>query len=256
MAEIRNAKSRKGVRVLLAILIVIAAIGISFTIWAYTPPKVMSDVNQYLSSSVNVSVEFDRTKGDIYFKPTSSDKNIGIIFYPGGRVNYKSYAPLLFKLAENGYYGVILKVPFNLAFFRINGAEDVLKKYPNVKWVVAGHSLGGVAASEYLYNNSDKIFGLILLASYPAKDISKIDKPVLELYGSQDGVMEPKTIDEKKSLMPSNTEYVMIEGGNHSQFGYYGLQSGDNVAKITREEQQSIVILHIVDFLTQLEENK
>ena len=68
--------------------------------------------------------------------------------------------------------------------------------------------------------------------------------------------MEPKTIDEKKSLMPNNTEYVMIEGGNHSQFGYYGLQSGDNVAKITREEQQSIVILHTVDFLTQLEEDK
>jgi len=55
MAEIRNTKGRKGLRVLLAIVIVIAAVGIGFTIWAYTPPKVMSDVNQYLSSSVNVS---------------------------------------------------------------------------------------------------------------------------------------------------------------------------------------------------------
>ncbi len=256
MAKSKNNKGKKFVRLFLILLIVFVAIGIGFTIWAYTPPELMPEVNQYLSSSIDVSVEFDNAKGDIYFVPKSSEKNTGIIFYPGGRVNYKSYAPLLFKLAENGYYGVILKVPFNLAFFRISGAQDVLEKYPNVKWVVAGHSLGGVAASEYLYSNSSKVFGLILLASYPAKDISRINTHVLELYGSQDGVMEPKTIDEKKVLMPKNTEYVLIEGGNHSQFGYYGLQSGDTVAKITREEQQSIIVLHILDFLTQLEGDK
>jgi hypothetical protein len=34
----------------------------------------------------------------------------------------------------------------------------------------------------------------------------------------------------------------LIEGGNHAQFGYYGKQSGDGFASITKEEQQSIVI--------------
>ncbi len=29
----------------------------------------------------------------------------------------------------------------------------------------------------------------------------------------------------------------MIEGGNHSQFGSYGLQKGDTAAKITPEQQ-------------------
>ena len=32
----------------------------------------------------------------------------------------------------------------------------------------------------------------------------------------------------------------MIEGGNHAQFGDYGLQKGDGQAGISREEQQEI----------------
>ena len=32
---------------------------------------------------------------------------------------------------------------------------------------------------------------------------------------------------------------IKITGGNHSQFGWYGDQGGDNAATISREEQQN-----------------
>ena len=41
----------------------------------------------------------------------------------------------------------------------------------------------------------------------------------------------------KSNLPPDTVEYV-IKGGNHSQFGSYGLQEGDNKADISAENQR------------------
>jgi len=45
--------------------------------------------------------------------------------------------------------------------------------------------------------------------------------------------------------LPADTVFVPIQGGNHTQFGYYGngteLQKGDNPADISRDAQQQIV---------------
>ena len=38
--------------------------------------------------------------------------------------------------------------------------------------------------------------------------------------------------------LPPHTKWVTIDGGNHSQFGYYGFQLGDRSATISREAQQ------------------
>ena len=42
---------------------------------------------------------------------------------------------------------------------------------------------------------------------------------------------------------------VVIEGGNHAQFGDYGIQFNDGVAKISKEEQLDITIREILKFL-------
>ena len=46
--------------------------------------------------------------------------------------------------------------------------------------------------------------------------------------------------------------FVEIEGGNHAQFGYYGIQSGDNVATISREEQQAQMNAAVLALLAQI----
>lgn len=53
----------------------------------------------------------------------------GLIFYPGGKVQYEAYAPLLYHLAENGIFCVLLHMPGNLAVLSVYGTEDgVLKQ--------------------------------------------------------------------------------------------------------------------------------
>ena len=44
------------------------------------------------------------------------------------------------------------------------------------------------------------------------------------------------------------TEYV-INGGNHAQFGAYGIQSGDGIATISPENQRDQTEKAILDFI-------
>ena len=37
--------------------------------------------------------------------------------------------------------------------------------------------------------------------------------------------------------LPADTEWITIEGGNHAQFGDYGVQDGDGEATISAEMQ-------------------
>jgi len=41
-----------------------------------------------------------------------------------------------------------------------------------------------------------------------------------------------------------------VEGGNHSQFGWYGFQPGDRRATIDAAAQRSVMIRAVLDLLT------
>jgi len=57
-------------------------------------------------------------------------------------------------------------------------------------------------------------------------------------------------INNSKDKLPDDTDWVEIKGGNHSQFGWYGFQDGDNEAEISREKQQSMIVDSINKFLS------
>jgi hypothetical protein len=59
--------------------------------------------------------------------------------------------------------------------------------------------------------------------------------------------------NDSKKLLPPDTVWVVIEGGNHAQFGNYGFQPGDNVATISAVNQQEIIVNATVTFLAGLE---
>ncbi|MDK2839498.1 MAG: hypothetical protein PWQ83_1048 [Thermosipho sp. (in: thermotogales)] len=217
-----------------------------FLIWSINPLKPLSEVENYLKSSENVKIEY--IGKDIFFKP-KTNSNIGIIFYPGGHVDYRAYAPLGFYLAKNNINFVLLKMPLNLAFFRTNGAKSIIDKYGNIKWYVAGHSLGGIAAIEFAKKNN--VEGVILLASYPAKDISNLELKILAITASNDGLVTQEKFKSKIKLFPKNTVFYEIDGGNHSQFGFYPLQKGDNEATIDRHKQLSTIVNKILEFINE-----
>ncbi len=119
-----------------------------------------------LESDELVTVE---TEPWLIFTPTESTPTTGFIFYPGGKVDYRSYAPQARAIAEAGYLVIIPEMPLNLAVFNANAANDIITAYPDIEnWAIGGHSLGGAMAAKYVYDNPDTMNGLVLWASYPA----------------------------------------------------------------------------------------
>ena len=233
-------------RIALGLVLVVALIVIGFVAWAETPLGPSPEAITALQSDANVTVTTDNF---ITFQPVNLKPSTAFIFYPGGRVDYRSYAAPLRAIAEQGYLVVLVPVSLNMAFFDINAAEPVFAAHPEItRWVVGGHSLGGVAASLFAGKHSE-VSGLVFWASYPADDsIKDSDLRVLSIYGTKDMAGMSK-FDETASLNPADTQYVVIDGGNHAQFGNYGAQPGDNEATISRAEQQSQIVEAVVSFL-------
>ncbi len=176
----------------------------------------------------------------IRLDPTTKAATTGVVFYPGALVDPRAYVPNLLPLAEAGYPVVIIKLPYDIAFFDPNGAQAVMDANPDVeRWVVGGHSLGGVMASSVAGRDDARIQGLLLWGSYPNASIAdRTGLEVTSIFGSEDGLTTPADIDRTKDRLPPGTVFVEVQGGNHAFFGDYGEQGGDGVATITREQAQ------------------
>lgn len=161
-----------------------------------------------------------------------------LIFYPGGKVEAEAYAPLLRALAAEGTDVFLVEMPFRLAIFGKNKADDVLSRYEYANWYIGGHSLGGAMAASYAAEHPDRLTGVLLLAAYPTKRLDE-SLVVVSVYGSEDGVLNRKKLAKGRSYMPTSFYEYVIPGGNHAQFGNYGRQSGDSPARIPAAEQQA-----------------
>ncbi len=168
------------------------------------------------------------------------DDQIGLIFYPGGKVEAIAYIPLLIKLTDMGITCVLIDMPMNLAIFDIDAAKDVYNQHPDIsKWYLAGHSLGGAMASNYMKDHYEEVEGLILLGAYPINE-SPVD--TLVIYGTYDVKLDLGKV--------AKADFVFeIVDGNHANFGDYGKQKGDGESLISREEQQHQTFERIRTFI-------
>lgn len=205
--------------------------------------------NEAISTFMPQGVVLKQEKdGKVVFEPEGATK--GFIFYPGGKVEYTAYVPLMQACAEEGILCVLIEMPFNLAVFDINAADGIQKEYPEIEeWYIGGHSLGGSMAASYLADNADDYEGLILLGSYSTADLSNTDLAVLSVFGSEDKVMNREKYQDNKSNLPSDFTEFVIDGGCHAYFGMYGLQDGDGTPKITNTEQIRITVENIVKIM-------
>ena len=202
-------------------------------------------VNNYYSAElddISVFESMDNVKiatednGNMVFG--EKDASVGLIFYPGGKVEHAAYQPLMAALAERGIFCVLVKMPFNLAVFDINAAKGIQDKYPEIdSWYIGGHSLGGSMAASYIKKNADDYEGLILLGSYSTANISDTNLKVISVYGSEDKVLDKAKYDENKKNLPEDFSEYVIDGGCHAYFGMYGLQKGDGIPMIENHKQ-------------------
>lgn len=187
--------------------------------------------------------------GLVVKKEESTDK--GFIFYPGGKVEYTAYLPLMEACAEKGILCVLVEMPFNLAVLDVDRAEGILEQFPEIEnWYIGGHSLGGSMAASYVASNVEDFAGLMLLGSYSTADLSESGLKVLSIYGSNDQVLNHEKYEKYQSNLPENFEEVIIEGGCHAYFGMYGEQKGDGVATISNIEQIEKTATEIQAFIT------
>ncbi len=243
-----------GQKILLSLLFVVLLLSAGFVIWGETPAAPMPEALAALNSDTQVIV---KTGDWLEFTPAEGEAQTGFIFYPGGRVDYRAYAPMAHQLAAQGFLVLIPRMPLNLAVFGIDKASEGIALAPIVKhWVIGGHSLGGSMAANFLFNHPDQFEGLVFLASYPASsdDLSTYAGQVLSISGSLDGLATPAKIAASHALLPQDTKFIEINGGNHAYFGWYGDQAGDNIASISRDDQQKIVVESVTELLANLAE--
>ena len=193
-----------------------------------------ADIEVYQTEKdVKVEVLEDNTIVCVPEKATA-----GMIFYPGGKVEYTAYIPLMKTCASNGILCVLVEMPLNLAVLDIDAAEGIQEKYPEIiNWYMAGHSLGGSMAASYIGKNVDMYDGLILLGAYSTEDLKDTELKVLSIYGSEDKVMKRDNYIENMKNMPTDFAEEILQGGNHAGFGMYGAQEGDGKATISNEKQ-------------------
>jgi len=225
--------------VLVALAGVVLATALGFVIWAETPLGPMPEAVAAMETDEQVTVIENDV---IVFSPNATTPTVGLVFYPGARIDPVSYAPPLHTLAAQGFLVVLVPMPLNLAVLGSNRAADVIAEYPEIgRWVMAGHSLGGAMAAAFVASGDPAVDGLVLWGAYPSSgdDLSDWAGQVTSISATNDGLTTPDDIARTTPLLPTSTEFVIIDGGNHAQFGWYGEQRGDGVASISREDQQS-----------------
>lgn len=174
--------------------------------------------------------------GNVIFEAEGA--RVGLIFYPGGKVETEAYMPLMAAFARRGIFCVLIDMPFRLAVFDIDAADGIPARYPQIEnWYIGGHSLGGAMAASYLAEHQSEFEGLLLLAAYSSADLSQSNLAVLSVYGTEDKVMNRQKYEKNKKNLPENFREVIIDGGCHAYFGMYGAQDGDGTPTVTNKEQ-------------------
>lgn len=231
---------KKGIKIILFTLVAFLFILVSsFFLYVSSSYKADNLALTILETKQNIEVIDQLT-----ILSPSEPTDTALIFYPGAKVEASAYLPLLEQLRQNGIQCILVEMPFNLAVFQPNAAEDIFEKYPDIEhWYIGGHSLGGAMASDYASENKEKIDGLILLGAYIYGNYPP--EKALTIYGTLNANLEEK-INYTENI-------VVIEGGNHAQFGNYGEQKNDPPATITAKQQQEVAVEAILAFINRKE---
>lgn len=198
----------------------------------------------------------------IHFTPAGAPSAaIGLLFFPGALVDPVAYAPLARAAAAAGFRAVIVTLPRRGAF---GGAEapELYERADSILretgapdgWVIGGHSRGAVVASTLAAQRPEGLAGLFLVGtSHPRDvDLSFLEVPVTKVAADRDGLASRAEVEGNAHLLPPTTRWIWIDGGNHSQFAWYGFQPGDRLADLPRADQQRATVAAMLSVLREV----
>lgn len=226
-----------------------------FVVWSLIAYRANSVAREATAADHTVAVAY--ADGIWKFSPATGPISSTLLFFPGALVDPRAYAPLARSVAEAGYQVLLVELPFRGAFggaespelrMRIAAALASIPDYRSV--VVGGHSRGAVVASAFAAREP-RLAGVVLIGtSHPRDvDLSGLDVPVTKIVGTRDGIASPEKVEQNATLLPAQTRWVWVEGGNHSQFGWYGFQPTDRRSRIPAVEQRTIMTQSVLEFL-------
>jgi predicted esterase len=238
-------------------------LGILSILWMANSFRARGFDRSILESDELIFIE--ETRSLIHFHPQENKQATGLIFFPGGMVQPEAYAPMSREIAKQGFNVFIVKLPFGAAPLETQEisvreeALEIIKSNGSIEhWAVGGHSRGAAIAARFAQLHGESFDGLVLIGtSHPkeaAFDLSNSSLAVTKIHASNDGLASMQEVKANAIYLPKNTTWVLIEGGNHSQFGYYGSQLGDGTATISREEQQKLTVNAILESLKGVQE--
>jgi pimeloyl-ACP methyl ester carboxylesterase len=227
------------------------------TLWVANSVRTRGVTPDLLASGAAAVVTSDAET--LSFLPRHSSGLSGLVFICGSGVTAEAYAPLLRPIADVGHAVVIVRLPYRFAPLDAHRLEAIarvrraMRVHAEVaRWVVAGHSLGGAIAAQMAAIDASAMSALVLVGTTHPRDhdLSRLSVPVTKVFGTRDGVAPVDVMRANARMLPSHTEWVAIDGGNHSQFGHYGHQLFDGTATIGREEQQARTRAVLVEALS------
>lgn len=229
-----------------------------FVGWSLIAYRASGEAHAATQSDAAVAVRHEN--GTWSFLPASSPpaSATSFVFFPGALVDPVAYAPLMRAVAAAGFPAYMVELPRRGAF---GGGDDpavvtrldaVLKTIgPSRRWVVAGHSRGAVVACDVAARGRAGLAAVVLIGtSHPRDvDLSGLTVPVTKVVGTRDGLASREEVEQNRAKLPRTTRWVWVEGGNHSQFGWYGFQPLDRFATITPAAQREMMLRAVLDAL-------
>lgn len=226
-----------------------------FVVWSLVAYHASADARRALQPDGVVGVTHADAVWSFVPRRTPGVDTPALVFFPGALVDPVAYAPLVRAVAAAGYPAYIVELPRRGAF---GGADDpaleqrferlVATSNAPRRWVIAGHSRGAVVASRIAAEHRHGFAGLVLIGTTHPRDVdlSAARVGVTKIVGTRDGLAGRAAVEANRARLPAATRWIWIDGGNHSQFGWYGFQPGDHRATIAAAVQRATMIQGVI----------
>jgi pimeloyl-ACP methyl ester carboxylesterase len=176
------------------------------------------------------------TDGSLVFSPAAPNGH-GLLIMHGALIKPLSYAKTAAYFAARGY---TVFVPSGAARLSVNAVDDAavrMRTFGVRDWVMLGHSMGGLSSLTLIERHAPNVRAVALWACAMPADFSRLNVPMLFIWGDHDGLLPAARLADARSKLPASTRYVTLPGANHQGFAMYSHQFFDNPATIGWSEQ-------------------
>jgi dienelactone hydrolase len=234
-------------------------IGLNYALFSGRILGLAPEVRAALRSDGEVEVALLEDDSWLVMAPRDTAPTTGLILYPEGHRDIRSYALIGREIARQGFQVVFLSRRVETEYSEAEEQrriEAAMSAYPQIEnWAVGGHTWSGPVGVDYAANHPDRVAGVVLWAGRMdgSTSLADSDLPVLMVYGTRDDE-NVNLVATARPLLPEHTVWVAIEGGNRAQFANFGPMPADANATISSEAQQAQAAAATVEFLGGLSE--